>query len=151
MSQKIRRTILRTGGRVEIYRNSKPIFPRPLESAEDVLPARARQERFAFPYIDGPERDRYSDPIKPSTRDLRKILFGLSGERAQGPWQTDEGRTKGGTGQDAPNVEFQGGSTYDKSIIVAFQLGESAVRPISRHQSANRPFINRAGVRVPLE
>ena len=65
---------------MEIYRNPKTIFPRPLEGAEDVLPARARQEGFAFPYVDGPERNRYPDPIKPSTRNLRKVLLGLNDE-----------------------------------------------------------------------
>lgn len=67
---------------MEIYRNPKTILPCPLEGAEDVLPARARQEGFAFPYVDGPEWYWYSDPIKPSTRNLRKVLFGLNGESA---------------------------------------------------------------------
>ena len=56
-----------------------------------------------------------------------------------------------GIGQDVPNAEFQDGLTYDESIIMALQLGESAIRRVGRHQSADRPLINCAGVSIPLE
>lgn len=62
---------------MQIYRNPKAVLPRPLESAEDILPACTREERFAIPDVDGPPRDGQSDPIQASARDLGKIFFGL--------------------------------------------------------------------------
>jgi len=41
--------------------------------------------------------------------------------------------------------------TYDESIVMALQLTESAIGRIRYHECADRPFINRTGVRVPLE
>ena len=43
---------------MKIYHNPKSVFPRPLEGAQDVLPGRANQEGFAFPYVDSPPGDR---------------------------------------------------------------------------------------------
>ena len=57
------RTILRTRGGMEIYRNPKSVLPRPLKGTEDVLPAGAGQEGLVFPHVDRPPRDGESDPI----------------------------------------------------------------------------------------
>ena len=62
---------------MEIYRNPKSVFPRPLKGAEDVLPGSAGHEGLTLPYIDGPPGDGDPDPIQPSACDLRKILLGL--------------------------------------------------------------------------
>jgi hypothetical protein len=77
------RTILRTRGGMEIYRNPKSVLPRPLEGTEDVLPARARQEGLPFPHVDSPPGDRQSNPIQPSARYFCEVLLGLGGKRGE--------------------------------------------------------------------
>ena len=61
------------------------------------------------------------------------------------------GTSEGGVDQDGPKVEFQNGSTYDESVIMVFQLGESTVCGIGRHECADRPLIDRAGGSIWLE
>ena len=46
---------------------------------------------------------------------------------------------------------FQNDLTYDESIVMALQLSESPIGRICCHECADCPFINRTGVRVPLE
>ena len=54
-NEKFGRTILGTGGSVQIKHNPKTILPRPLEGTQDVGPTRALEERLARPHVDGPE------------------------------------------------------------------------------------------------
>jgi hypothetical protein len=75
------RTVLRTRGGVEVNCNPETVLPRPLEGAKDVLPARAGQERLITPDVDGPVRNRQSDPIQSGACNLREILLGLDGKR----------------------------------------------------------------------
>ena len=43
-----------------------------------ILPASLRKERFAWPSLNGPERNRKPNPIQSSPGDLRDILLRLS-------------------------------------------------------------------------
>ena len=61
-------------------------------------------------------------------------------------------RTKEGViYQGVPNVAFQNGLTYDKGIVMVFQLSESTVCSIGRHKCADRPLIDRTSISVSLE
>ena len=62
---------------MKIYQNPQSVLPRPLEGTEDVLPGRANHEGLAIPHVNGPPRDRDSDPIQSSACDLREVLLGL--------------------------------------------------------------------------
>ena len=62
---------------MEIYHNPKSVLPRPLKGTEDVLPGRASHEGLSIPHIDSPPGNWYPDPVQPSARDLREILFSL--------------------------------------------------------------------------
>lgn len=58
---------------------------------------------------------------------------------------------KGGAYQGVPNVEFHNDLTYDKSVVMVFQLAKSTVCRIGCHKRANRPLIDRTSGSVPLE
>lgn len=98
---------------MQIYRNPKTVFPRPLECTEDVLPTRAGQEWLAFPHVNGPPGNGYSDPVQPSACYLCEILLGLDGNRAEEACESV--RTNEG-GQDVLNSEFQNGLTLTKKV-----------------------------------
>ena len=69
---------------MEIYHDPKTVFPCPLEGAQNVLPTGAGEERFTFPYVDGPPRDGKPNPIESSACDFGEIQLGLCSKRREG-------------------------------------------------------------------
>ena len=75
--------VLRARDGVEVEVDPDTVFPCPLDGFEEVGPTCPREEWFAIPYLDRPEREGQSDPVQPCCCDLCKVIFGLSVSREE--------------------------------------------------------------------
>lgn len=60
---------------MQIEINPQSIFPRPPKQAYNVLPAHALQERLPWENLDGPVRNRHSDPVQTCSCYLGDVFF----------------------------------------------------------------------------
>src|SRR6516225_3045997 len=102
---------------MQVEKNTKAVFPCPVECLECILPAHFGKERFSLPCVYGPEGYREADPIESCASNLSKVFLRLKCSITI-------------------KIKFIDKTcTYDESFIVFFELCQSSIGCISCHRS----------------